>query len=78
MVVGKNRDLVLAAEYCKVDSQIPWEEVLLDFFFFIWSHAVMRYYVLPVTERSELLVNLWKLSCNNQGEMWALRQQVLQ
>ena len=39
----------------------------------------MLHYSAPAaTERSGLLVGLWKLSCNNQSGIWPLPQQVLQ
>ena len=57
-----------------VTSEVPWEAVLRDLVFFFSSRAVPRYSAPAVTEQSGLL---WKLSCNNQGGIWPLPQQVL-
>ena len=51
--------------------------MLRDLVFFFSSWAMLRYSAPAATERSGLLVDLWKLSCNNQGGIWPLPQQAL-
>ena len=77
---GKQSELqsCTGSRILRVASEIPWEVVLHGLIFFFSSQAVLRYSAPDTTERSGLLVDLWKRSCNNQSGIWPLPQQVLQ